>query len=281
MSKVSYIKYGGLLFSAFLTIALFVRLFGSGPYGVLMGIAALVMFEGGAVAWELTLPEAKNRQRNLVRLALGVCVATSILSSGAEIILSTGLWKPPFDIQFYTLAVIVVSLAVNVAGGIGYYILDPEVEKKNVKADREAAALKRERAFEDQVVNLSLDKAEKMVEDIAEGVAGKLAEEVKEDVIRHLLAQTRGGLNSLPRPNMPTYQPSRPVYQPQASISEGQFHRPAPESVPIKIQDEDYPVPIASKPTLAIPGSPDRRNGSQPEEDTKNRGKGWTQSELG
>ena len=260
MLAITYIKYAGLFFSAILTIRLFIRLFPENYLGWIMGLVALIMFEGGTAAWELVLPLAKSRQRLLAKMCLVVCISASILSSGSEIVLSTELWQPPFDIEFWTLVVIIGSLAANVIGGIGYYLLDPEVEQRNTKLDREAKVLARERDFENRVVDRSLDKAEEMVEKISDGVAEKIATEVKDDVVQHLLEKTRGGANSLPAPTHFSSRPrfERPAYQPSLPM--------ASAPAPVKISTDSIS---------------DRRNGSQPEEDTKNRGKSdWKETEL-
>ena len=57
------LKIGGLVFSAGLTLSLFTRLFGLTPFGLLMAIAALALFEGGAFGWAHLLPKAREAQR--------------------------------------------------------------------------------------------------------------------------------------------------------------------------------------------------------------------------
>lgn len=195
------LKYGGLALSGLLTLALFLDLFGFGLYGIVMAVAGLALFEVGAYAWSNLYSEARERQRLVVRIAMWFCVVSSILSSGAEIILSTRLWTPAFDIHLVTLMVIVGALAFNIIGVFAYEQLDPSRSNLNREMDRAAKARSKADSLEDNIVAQSLMKAEASVNEVAGEIAQELADELRGDVLHHLLSQTRGGSNrQLPAP---------------------------------------------------------------------------------
>lgn len=189
----SYLKFGGLALSSALTMSLFVRLFGMGAYGLLMALAALALFEGGAIAWSHILTQAKHGQRAIAKLGLWFCILASVVSSGAEIILATNLWTAPFDVSFLTLLVIVGALAVNVCGIVAYEQLDPASAARNRELDRQARARNEAARLEESIIDQSLIKAEGEVAKIAGSVSDLLARELTDDVSAYLLASTRGG----------------------------------------------------------------------------------------
>lgn len=197
-----YLKFGGLLLSSALTISLFIRLFGFGPYGIFVALAALALFEGGAVAWAHVLGEAKQGQRSVAKLGQWYCVMASVASSGAEIILSTNLWEAGFDVGFVTLLIIIGALGVNVLGAVAFDQLDPRTAERNRELDRSAKSKREAERLEERVIDQSLIKAEGKVNEIAGRVSDELAAEIRGDVLHYLLAQTRGGKNSrtLPAP---------------------------------------------------------------------------------
>ncbi len=191
----AFLKYGGLALSSMLTVTLFVDLYGATAYGISLALAALALFEGGALAWAALLPHAKQGQRGIVKAAQWFCVVASVVSSGAQIILSTKLWIPGFDVGFVTLLIIVGALAVNVMGVFAYEQLDPQRAEANRELDRQAKARDAARLLEDRVIDQSLIKAESKVAEISGAVSNSLADELRGDVVNYLLAQTRGGDN--------------------------------------------------------------------------------------
>lgn len=191
----AFLKFGGLALSAMLTVSLFVDLYGANAYGISLALAALALFEGGAIAWASLLPHAKQGQRGIVKGAQWFCVTASVISSAAQIILSTKLWEPGFDVGFVTLLVICAALAVNVMGVFGFEQLDPQRAEVNRELDRQARARDAARLLEDRVIDQSIIKAEAKVAEISGSVSNSLAEELRGDVVNYLLAQTRGGRN--------------------------------------------------------------------------------------
>lgn len=203
----AYLKFGGLALSSILTISLFLRLFGNDVYGISLAVAALCLFEGGAIAWARVLQVAKGAQRGIAKGAVWFCVIASVTSSGAEIILGTRLWQTPFDMNFVTLAVIVGALAVNVLGVFAYDQSDPVTADRNKELDRQARARQEAARLEERVIDASFAKAEGRVMEVAGDVSERLASEIRDDVVGYLMAQTRGGDSgtraskpALPRP---------------------------------------------------------------------------------
>lgn len=230
MNAVKIIQYGGLAFSGILTLSLFVRLYGNGPYGWLMGLAALALFEVGAGSWLHTLGQAKHRQRTIVRAAMWWCVLASILSSASEIILSTNLWEPAFDIEFWTLIVIAGSLAVNLVGGLLYEMNDPDKAERARELDQRASMKEAAWRIEDKVLTDSISKAEQDTDSISQAVADALRGEIRTDSVGFLLGLTRNGASR--QPQLPAPQPAQVVEKDTAEID-----RPA--------------IPVVSKPPVA------------------------------
>lgn len=203
----AYLKFGGLALSSILTVSLFLRLFGNDVYGISLAIAALCLFEGGAIAWAKVLNQAKGGQRGIAQGAVWFCVVSSVVSSGAEIILGTRLWVTPFDMNFVTLAVIVGALAVNVLGVFAFDQADPVTMERHRELDRQARARRESQRLEDRVLDASFAKADGEVAAIAGDISDRLARELRDDAVGYLLAQTRGGDSTaravkpaLPRP---------------------------------------------------------------------------------
>lgn len=189
----AYLKFGGLALSSILTVSLFLRLFGNDVYGISLAVAALCLFEGGAIAWAKVLNQAKGAQRGIAQGAVWFCVVSSVVSSGAEIILGTRLWVTPFDMNFVTLAVIVGALSVNVLGVFAYDQNDPVTVERHRELDRQARARRETQRMEDRVQDASFAKLESEVAQMAGEISDRMAREMSGDLATALLAQTRGG----------------------------------------------------------------------------------------
>jgi hypothetical protein len=228
-----FLKYGGLFMSSLLTIGLFIDLFGNDAYGILMAGAALALFEGGSIAWAHILTQAKYGQRIVARFAMWFCVLASITSSGAQIIMTTDLWKPQFDTGFIALATVVLALVVNVAGIFGYEYLDPERAEINRELDRGAKTKSETDKLTDRLTNQALIKAGAKVNDIAGQVSDALASEIQHDVMIYLLSQTRGGANTIQLPAAQTV-----IDQPaQATATRPAAAPPQPKPQPSRMED--------------------------------------------
>lgn len=218
------LKYGGLLMSSLLTVSLFLDLFGYEAYGIMLSIGGLCLFEVGALGWAALLARAKGGQRSLVKFSTWYCVAASVASSAAQIILSTALWVAPPETGFVTLLVLASALAVNVCAVFGYEMLDPDRAETNRELDRQARAKEAAARLEERVIEQSLIKAEAKVAEIAGNVSDAMASEMRGDVVNYLLAQTRGGDNRrLPAPasNLPA--PASTRRDPAAMDEIGRF----------------------------------------------------------
>lgn len=194
MARV-FLKYGGLLMSSALTITLFTDLFGKYGdfYSWLMALSALALFEGGTILWGRMIDAARGNQRGVAKLCMWLCVGASIVSSCAQIVLSTDLWKPQFDMGLLALWTIAGALAVNVVGVILFEFLDPDRAEKNRDLDRNARAQNEMYKLSDRVTEKALLKAGGMVEEISGEVSQQMAAEIQQDVMIYLLSQTRNG----------------------------------------------------------------------------------------
>ena len=181
-----YLKYGGLTFSAGLTVSLFLRLFGFEAYGIILATAALVLFEGGTIAWSKILDVAEGGQRGIANFGLWYCAVVSVVSSGAEIILATKLWTPPFDINFVTLMIIALSLAVNVLGGLAYEQLDPDTAEKHRELNRLAKEAKAEASIEESFTTHAVIQAKAKAKHIAGEIADKVGESIKDKAVNRM-----------------------------------------------------------------------------------------------
>lgn len=194
MAKV-FIKYGGLLMSAALTMALMSDLFGKYGefYAWLMALSALALFEGGTILWGRMIDAARGGQRGVAKLCMWLCVLFSISSSILQIVMSTSLWKPEVDLGLIALWTIAGALAVNVVGVILYEFLDPDRAEKNRDLDRNARAQNEMYKLSDRVTEKALLKAGGLVEQISGDVSQQMASEIQQDVMIYLLSQTRNG----------------------------------------------------------------------------------------
>lgn len=194
MAKV-FIKYGGLLMSAALTMALMSDLFGKYGefYAWLMALSALALFEGGTILWGRMIDAARGGQRGVAKLCMWLCVLFSISSSILQIVMSTSLWKPEVDLGLIALWTIAGALAVNVVGVILYEFLDPDRAEKNSDLDRSARAKNEMYKLSDRVTEKALLKAGGLVEQISGDVSQQMASEIQQDVMIYLLSQTRNG----------------------------------------------------------------------------------------
>ena len=181
-----YLKYGGLAFSAGLTVSLFLRLFGVEAYGITLAVAALVLFEGGTIAWSRILNYAEQGQRNVAYFGLWYCAIVSVVSSGAEIILATKLWTPPFDIGFVTLMIIALSLAVNVLGGLAYEQLYPDTADKHRELNRLAKEAKAQASIEESFTTHAVIQAKSKAKQIAGDIADKVGESIKQTAVTRM-----------------------------------------------------------------------------------------------
>lgn len=187
----SFLKFGGLAFSAGLTLSLFIRLFGAGAFGLTMAAAALCLFELGAAGWAHLLLTARDGQRAVARVCLAVTVGLSLLSSCTEIVLATNLGASAFallDLEFVTLAMIAAALSCNVVGALAFEYTTPETVNKSRELERQARARRAAHDLEDKVTELALTRAEAEVEGVAGEVAGRLAVGLRESIVSRLLA---------------------------------------------------------------------------------------------
>lgn len=213
------LKFGGLTFSAGLTLSLFVRLFGAGAFGLTMALAALALFEIGAAGWAHLLKAARDGQRQIARVCLAVTVALSLLSSCTEIVLATSLGARAFafvDLEFVTLAMIAAALSANVIGAICFEYAAPETTNKMRELERQAKARKAAHDLEDKVTELAITRAEAEVETVAADVAGRLARGLKEGIVTRLLAAEQR--RELPAPTDNGYHPAPSEHAPAFAL---------------------------------------------------------------
>ncbi len=184
------LKYGGIAFSAALTIKMFYDLFlpSSGPaFALLMCLSALAFFEGGGIAWSKLLETARGGQIAVAQLATWFCVICSIVSSASEIIMATNLWKPDFDIQFFALSTIIAAVTVCLIGIFAYDQLNPDRLQMHRKAARAARAESKVHTEEDKVEALAMVKVDERAEAMAERVANIHADAIVERVAAIML----------------------------------------------------------------------------------------------
>lgn len=196
MNTNAYLKFGGLAFSAALTMSLFARLFGTEAYGITLAIAALVLFEGGAIAWERTLDHAEGAQRGIAYGALWFCAIASVVSSCTEIILATDLWTPAFDIEFVTLIIISIALGVNILGALAFNQLDPDVAEKHKELDRMAKELAAQNSIMDMYTAHTLLETKKRAKENSQYIADSVGADLSDTVARKFTQRPR---NTSPR----------------------------------------------------------------------------------
>ena len=185
------LKFGGLTFSGILTISLFVRLFGTGPYGLVMSFAALALFEIGAAGWASILEDAREGQRAIATVCLFITISLSLLSSMIEIIMATQLGAntlADIDLPFITLFAIAIALATNIVGAISFQFNAPDVSNKTHELERQARIKRAQNHQRDILTDLSLTRAEEKLESMAADIANRIAEGTADQVITQLLA---------------------------------------------------------------------------------------------
>jgi hypothetical protein len=260
----TFIKYGGLLMSSALTVVLFTDLFGKYGdfYSWLMALSALALFEGGTVLWGRMIDTARGNQRGVAKLSMWLCVGFSIVSSCTQIIMSTNLWKPAFDIGLLALFTIAAALAVNVIGVILFEFLDPDRAEKNSDLDRSARAKNEMYKLSDKVTEKALLKAGGMVEQISGYVSHMMAAEIQQDVITYLLSQTRNGQQlTIDQPAAVTHSkdvpPAKPIETPTMQPGPSKM-----DDIRARLNEVLQPNPTAPMHTMASDGAEQRSNGN-------------------
>lgn len=201
-----YLKYGGLLFSAGLTLSLFLRLFGVGAQGIIFALAALTLFEGGTIAWSRILNTAEQGQRGIAYACLWFSAIVSVVSSALEIVLSTSLWASPIDLNFVTLIIIALSLAVNVLGVLRYEQLDPDIAEKHQELNRLARESAAQASIEDTFTTHAVMQAKSKAKAIAGDIADQVGETIKSSAVNRLTR--RAGVMSFAKDSSHSKQPS-------------------------------------------------------------------------
>ena len=253
----TFIKYGGLLMSSVLTLALFLTLFGryGDFYAWLLAGSALVLFEGGTILWGKMIDPARGNQRGIAKLSMWICVGLSITSSCLQIIMSTDLWKPEFDTGLVALFTIAIALAVNVIGAILYEFFDPDRAEKNMDLDRAARARNEMYKLSDKVAEKAFLKAGGLVEEVSGKISLALAEEMRIDVQTYLLSQTRNGEQSM---QLPSNAAQQTINQPAATT----HPEAAPslvDSIKQRLGVQPQPAPMA---TMASDAPAPAQNGN-------------------
>lgn len=196
------LKIGGLVFSSGLTLSLFTRLFGLTPFGLLMALAALALFEGGAFGWAHLLPKAREAQRTVAGFCLVVAVALSLFSSGAEIIMATRLGAEALaqlDFEFLTLCAIVAALATNVIGALAYDAAKPETRRAAQKLAFEGRLAAMNYKAQNQIMDAAEMDADLRVETRAPQLALLISDRALEDTQRAVVALSTAGRDDHPQ----------------------------------------------------------------------------------
>lgn len=167
-------------------MSLFLRLFGFEAYGIIMAVAAIVLFEGGTIAWSKILDTAEGDQRGVAYGALWFCAITSVVSSAAEIILATQLWEPSVDVGFVTLIVIASALAVNVLGALAYDQLNPDTAERHRELNRLAREAKAQASIEDSFTTHAVMQAKSKAKVVSGEIADRVGESIKVDAINRM-----------------------------------------------------------------------------------------------
>ncbi len=217
------LKFGGLTLSALLTMSLFLDLFGNEAYGWIMALAALALFEGGAMAWSHILGDAQQGQRTIAYFAVWFCIATSIISSGTQIIRSTKVWMPEADMGFWSLIIIVAALAVNVICIFLYEQSDPGTSENNRALNREARVAREQEKIYDSIMGDVISKMKHQKADIAIKVSSTLSDEYISDIKQTMLRLTLGGDSSQPKLPAPTETTTKTATEPAVESA----HTPA------------------------------------------------------
>ncbi len=189
MAKLA--SLAGLVFSAILTMSLFTRLFGLSPMGLIVSIAALLLFEVGALIWDKLKDTAQGGQRTVTTFCLVFTVSLSLTSSAIEIAQWTHLSAEALkllDLEFITLLTIVGALVVNTAGGFLYGSLDPSRAMIHSELNRQAKLNAAREQLTDDAVQLSIVNGAGQVRQIAADIAQNLGTVVRDDVIKTTLS---------------------------------------------------------------------------------------------
>ena len=247
-----------LVFTGWRTVDLVAKTLPAEAY--ILAFIAVVSFDGGIIAWRrFATHGAKSFWQVLIAggmaitdfVGMGILFVAHILLNETFYVQTQGMITVLGTISIWTIAVGVLA-NIGALLAVGYF--DPDEEMNRARRDMQIEIKK-------QAVIRVNEQNSAMANEIAPSLADDTIEEVRSTMMRRPMLQAPS-----------TVAGRQPVYQPQRSL-ESQV----PNRLPISETNEDYPVPIAPKPTAP---SYDRRNGSQPEEDTKNRGKSPWEKEL-
>lgn len=250
------LKIGGLLFSSGLTLSLFTRLFGVTPFGLIMALAALALFEGGAFGWARLLPKAREAQRTVAGTCLVIAVGLSLFSSGAEIIMATRLGADALkalDFEFLTLCAIVIALASNVIGALAFDAAKPETRRAAQKLAFEGRLAEMQYKAQTQIMDAAELDADLRVETRAPELARLISDRALSDTQRAVVTLSTVGKESDEKPAPALAAPGWPVgFRAVAGGSEA-THQPAPvqtfahvanAAAPLeRWQEDDEPTP--------------------------------------
>ncbi len=195
---INGLKYGGLSFSAILTIWLFTDLFwDKTPMGGFLILAALILFEGGAILWTQLVDHAKGIQFLVAWAGVSICVFSSVASSICQIVLATKLYSPgDFDVPLFTLSLIGLTLTTNVGGIILFQFFDPDTLATQFTQFTEAFSAIRSRDKVNEIWAKADVEADKLLKAELPKIAAEIAAERVKDVLRLAKAASPGGDNS-------------------------------------------------------------------------------------
>jgi hypothetical protein len=223
------LKVFGLVFSAGLTLSLFSRLFGLTPFGVMMAVSALALFEGGAAGWAFLLEKGREAQRTVAAACLVITTTLSVFSSASEIVLATKFGAGAFaaiDFEFLTLSAIVIALTTVVVGALLYEAMKPETREAARKAGFDARLAEITYSAQDTVI----DESEKQVSadmklraaELAGHITGRAMGDVEGAVKR--LATSRAEQPAIAAPEWPkttTHQAATPAPVVELTANDG------------------------------------------------------------
>lgn len=249
---ISTLKYGGLSMSGVLTLMLFSDLFWGTPFGLLLIVFALVLFEVGAALWNKILEFSKEFQRPIAAFCMSFCVAASVLSSVSEIVLVTKWFNAGIDVAFWTLMLIGAALAVNIVGIIAFDYFDPVKLRLHREANRDAMYAMTSADKVDAIWKEADELADREVDQRKGDIARRIAEERVADVIRKALESTPGGKNTSsgqqPKQRFPQSQ-----MQPKPQPQQEPVIQTMQEIVSMLREEEDDNAPIPNSPNAAFP----------------------------
>lgn len=155
---VEIIGLMGFGFSAIFTFSLFIGIYGDNELGWFTAIAALGLFELGGMAWLHYFPKARENQRAVAGFALLACSLLSVFSTMMQLILSSDLWEPGWDEGAWTVAVIIVAVAVNIGGVALNRIFDPRIQEEIETAKVADVKAKAEREYKMLEVRMEIEE---------------------------------------------------------------------------------------------------------------------------